>query len=451
MNICMLLDAHDYDGDLRLSAEARRLIDDGHRVVVVCDHAADRRRHEVRGGVEIVRLPPDPRFSRFLYRRLQGLGLVLCLFNLRWFLALSKLQRARGFDVFHVHDLPLARTAQLLARWVQRPVVLDLHENYPVLMQSFTSQAESGVSVPGGTAALPPVRRLAERVKRALRAFTLDTGRWQRYEQHAASCADHVIVVVQEARDRIAALGVPVDRITVVGNTLTDGFVCRFSAVTEIPQWAAAYCDRLVIPYFGSLPKFVRIDTLIRSMPQIIHALPNAHLLIVGAIEKRPDCQALAHERGMDDHVTFLKWQPISRIVAYMKVSDIAVLPWEPNGHTNATVSWKMFQYMYAGLPIIASPCAPTERILSRYRCGVVVPDLATDPGKLANALIRLALNADERQAMGRRGREAVLAKYRWPVEGDRLSSLYRSLAAEGGRTPVAWTAVPSPEGLIAS
>ncbi|MEE8572992.1 MAG: hypothetical protein V3T20_06995 [Gemmatimonadota bacterium] len=33
----------------------------------------------------------------------------------------------------------MARTIMVLARLVQRPVVLDLHENYPVLMQSLRS------------------------------------------------------------------------------------------------------------------------------------------------------------------------------------------------------------------------------------------------------------------------------------------------------------------------
>ena len=217
VNICMVLDAHDYDRNTRLPGEAQRLISDGHHVVVVCDHASGKEPHEVRNGVEIVRLPPDSRGSRFWYRRIHGLGLALSLFDVRWFVALSKLHRERAFDVFHVHDLPMARTVMVLARLVQRPVVLDLHENYPVLMQSFAPKE----------AQVARAHPLVQRVKKKLREVTLDTGRWQSYERKSVSKADRVIVVIEEARDRVAALGAPEDRITVVSNTLTDVFASR--------------------------------------------------------------------------------------------------------------------------------------------------------------------------------------------------------------------------------
>ncbi len=427
----MVLDKHDYERSSRVRGEAHRLAADGHRVIVVCDHTAGKDAHEIQQDVEIIRLPRGSRIVRFWYGLAEGLGLVLFLLNVRWLVALRKLHRERAFDVFHVHDLPMARTVMVLARLVQRPVVLDLHENYPVLMQSFASREAQVARQSGGGGRLAPyVRSVVQDVKRKLRELTLDPGRWARYERSAVSAADRVVVVIEEARDRVAALGAPRDRITIVSNALSDEFVSRMSSLREDPQIASTYSDRFVIPYFGSLPRFARIDTLIQAMPDILEHVPDAHLLIVGEIGRRlPALRALVQEMDLGEQVTFESWQPVERFLTYLKVSNVGILPWEPDGHTNATIPWKLFQYMFAQLPIIASECAPLKRIITGCRCGVVVPGLATDPVKLAKAVIRLARDPAERLAMGKRGREAVLSKYRWATDLDRLSNLYEQVA----------------------
>jgi glycosyltransferase involved in cell wall biosynthesis len=426
----MVLEKHDYERSSRVRGEAHRLAGDGHRVVVVCDHAADKDADEIRPEAEIIRLPYGSRIVRSWYRLADGVGLVLFLFELRWFLALARLHLARGFDAFHVHDIPMARTVLVLARLIRRPVVLDLHENFPVLMQSFLPEDPPAAARRGGRLALW-VRSLVQGAKSGLRELTLDRGRWARYERRAVSAADRVIVVIEEARDRVAALGASRDRITIVSNTLSDEFVSRTSALRDDPEIVSTYSERFVIPYFGSLPLFVRIDTLIRALPQVLEHVPDAHLLIVGEIERRlPMLRGLVLEMGLDEQVTFESWQPVERFLTYLKVSNVGIFPWEPDGHTNATIPWKLFQYMYMQLPIISSECAPFQRIVSECGCGLVVPGLATDPAKLARAVVRLAQDPVERLELGKRGREAVLSRYRWATDLDRLSSLYEQLAS---------------------
>ncbi|MEE8572993.1 MAG: glycosyltransferase family 4 protein [Gemmatimonadota bacterium] len=430
MNICMVLDKHDYERSSRVRGEAHRLAGDGHRVVVVCDHAAGKDAHEIRQEAEIIRLPHGSRIVRFGYMVADGVGLMFFLFKLRWFLALARLHRAKGFNAFHVHDIPTARTVLVLARLIRRPVILDLHENYPVLMRSFLPDDPSVAENGGGRLALW-VRSYVRDVKRKLNELTLDPERWARYERRAVSAADHVIVVIEEARDRVAGLGALRDRITIVSNTLSDEFVSRTSSLREDPEIASTYSQRFVIPYFGSLPRFVRIDTLIRAMPDILEHVPDAHLIIVGEIERRlPALRGLVHEMDLGEQVTFESWQPVERFLTYLSMSDVGIFPWEPNGHTNATITWKLFQYMYMQLPVISSECAPLERIISECRCGLVVPGLATDPAKLARAVVRLARDPAERLELGKRGREAVLSRYRWATDLDRLSSLYEQLAS---------------------
>lgn len=404
MNICMILDGRDFETDDRVRSEASRLARDEHHVLVVCDHAPDRASRETINGVEIVRLSGEPPSLRF-FNQLCG---ALLLFRPEWFVALYRLHRELAFDAFHIHDLPLARTVLALARAVGRPAVLDLHENYPVLMQSF------GSAQPG-------------RVQQLKKRLFYGSARWTRYERKALSKAEHVIVVVEEARDRVMGLGVPRDRATIVSNTLRDEFI---SLPGNDPVLASTYSDRFVISYLGSLSRSIRIDTAIRAMPAILEEIPHAHLLVVGEIEARPECHRLVRELGLAAHVTFESWQPAGRVPAYLYVSDVGILPLTPDEQWNTTISNKLFQYMFARRPVVVPECAPMERVVSGAGCGIVARGSASDPGELARAIIRLARDPDERARMGRRGREAVLSEYRWTADGDRLSSLYAKLAS---------------------
>jgi glycosyltransferase involved in cell wall biosynthesis len=425
----MVLDKHDYDRNSRVHLEARCLSADGHHVFVVCDHVPDKPANEIRKEAEIIRLPRGSRAVRLLYRLADGIGLVCFLFGVRWFLALARIHRERRFDAIHLHDLPLARTVLVFARLARLPVVLDLHENYPVLMQSFVPEGrpdEEHRRIERARTA----RAVVWYVKGKLREWTLDPGRWAVYERKAVRAAEQVVVVIEEAGDRVAELGVPRDRITVVSNTLSDEFLLHASRVREDPDIVSALSSRFVIPYVGSLPLFVRIETLIRALPEILRNVPNAHLLVLGEVEKRlPAFSGLVDDLDLAEHVTFERWQPVERFHTYLRMADIGILPWEPDGHTNATIPHKLFQYMYLQLPIIASECAPLARIITECRCGLVMPGLATDPQQAARAVIRLAADPEERRAMGNRGREAVLSRYRWTADSERLSQLYRRVA----------------------
>jgi glycosyltransferase involved in cell wall biosynthesis len=407
MNVCMVLHDKDAVDDGRVLSEAQRLVEDGHRVLVVCDHRPGAPSHEVYAGAEVARLDRASRLWHPLNRAIE----LLLLVNVRWLGTLLKLHRELGLDAIHVHDLPMARTGQWAGRWVKRPVVLDLHENWPVLMQDFW----------------PRQMRFTTRWKKRL---FYGLPRWQRYERRSVRQAARVIVVVDEAKKRIMGLGVPAERVTVVSNTLRDYFV---DFPERDPQLEAAYAGRFVISYIGSLAGYVRLDTVVRAMPLILEHVPNAHLLVVGKIDAKPEYRELAERLGVSQHVTFERWQPQALVPAYMGISDVGLLPFTPDEYWHTTMPNKLFQYMYMRCPVLASESRAVGPILSAEGCGRTVPGMAGDPAILAAAIIELAQDPAERAAMGKRGREAVLSRYRWRTEGNRLSRLYASLRGFAG------------------
>lgn len=88
----------------------------------------------------------------------------------------------------------------------------------------------------------------------------------------------------------------------------------------------------------------------------------------------------------------------------------------------------KMFEYMSAGLPVIASDFPLWRDIIAGNHCGLCVDPL--DPGAIGEAVRSLVASPDRAQAMGENGRSAVISKYNWQNEETKLLEFYQGLLA---------------------
>ncbi len=86
----------------------------------------------------------------------------------------------------------------------------------------------------------------------------------------------------------------------------------------------------------------------------------------------------------------------------------------------------KMFEYMAAGLPVIASGFPLWRRIIKREKCGLCAD--CTKPGEVKKAILFLLNNLEEAQQMGRNGRKAAECYYNWGKEQEKLLELYRKI-----------------------
>ena len=83
----------------------------------------------------------------------------------------------------------------------------------------------------------------------------------------------------------------------------------------------------------------------------------------------------------------------------------------------------KMFEYMAAGLPVIASNFPLWKKIIEETGCGICVDP--KDPKAVRKACLELLNNPQKGQEMGKKGRQAVILKYSWNSEEKKLLDLY--------------------------
>ena len=83
----------------------------------------------------------------------------------------------------------------------------------------------------------------------------------------------------------------------------------------------------------------------------------------------------------------------------------------------------KMFEYMCAGIPVIASDFPLWRSIIDNAQCGLCVDPLETQ--EIADAIDYLVTHPEEARAMGENGRKSVIERYNWSIEEAKLFDFY--------------------------
>jgi glycosyltransferase involved in cell wall biosynthesis len=116
----------------------------------------------------------------------------------------------------------------------------------------------------------------------------------------------------------------------------------------------------------------------------------------------------------------------VSDIFAKSRAGLVLFHP-EPN-HINAQPN-KLFEYMSAGIPVIASNFPLWREIVTDSKCGLLVNPL--NPQEIANAIQTLLENPALGQKMGEYGMKAIKDKYSWEAEKPKLLTLYKKLVKD--------------------
>lgn len=123
------------------------------------------------------------------------------------------------------------------------------------------------------------------------------------------------------------------------------------------------------------------------------------------------------------DELGVLGRTEVRDLLASSMAGIVTFLP-APN-HVEAQPN-KMFEYMSAGVPVIASNFPLWREIIEGNECGLCVDPM--DPKAIAEAIDWIATHPEDARRMGENGKQAVLERYNWLAEERKLVKLYESL-----------------------
>jgi glycosyltransferase involved in cell wall biosynthesis len=169
-----------------------------------------------------------------------------------------------------------------------------------------------------------------------------------------------------------------------------------------------------------------------KEMIQAIEMIPssyNAKLLLGGKFIPN-SLEGAAKKMPGWNQVEYLGWLNRTQVGDTLVKARAGLVLFHPApNHINAQPN-KMFEYMSAGLPVIASHFPLWREIIEGNRCGLMVDPL--NPREIAEAIKFIFDNPRETEEMGCRGRKAVETKYNWLGEEKKLLEVYRRILNGG-------------------
>ena len=190
------------------------------------------------------------------------------------------------------------------------------------------------------------------------------------------------------------------------------------------------------IPYSERPPHFAYIGaiSLLRGAREMVEALgrvnPNepVRLRLAGVFQPAA-LQAEIETMPNWAQVEFLGWAGRRQTAELLGGVRAGLATLRPTQKYQDAYPVKMFEYMAAGLPVIASDFPLWRRLMERGgKCGILVNP--QDPQAIAQAMQWILEHPAEAEEMGRRGREAARQHYNWEREAEKLIALYQDLLA---------------------
>ena len=286
-------------------------------------------------------------------------------------------------DIFHLHDPELIPAGMALKRR-GKMVIFDAHEDVPIQLL-----------------AKPYLNPFSRRML---------SGAFAAYERYACSRFDGIVAATPFIRDKFFKI----NRRTVDVN--------NYPLSTEFDGAAAWDGKRLQVCYVGSVAAMRGIRELVRACALLES---NARLALAGQFSEAP-LELEVHSYPGWARVDALGHLDRAGVRAVMAGSMAGLVTLHPERNYLDALPVKMFEYMAAGLPVIASSIPLWRDIVEGNRCGVCVDPF--DPGAIAAAIDHFVLHPELARELGRNGQRAIVEKYNWPVESDKLIAFYERL-----------------------
>jgi len=362
-HVCHVTTVHDADDARILYKECVTLREAGYDVTLIAPHSEC----TVIEGVRVVALR---RLARNRIHRTVDRPL-----------AAYRAAVAVDADLYHFHDPDFLPYGVRLARAGKR-VVYDVHEDVPVQIRT-----KDWIPAP----ARPAVSR----------AFA-------RLEAACVARLDAVVAVNDEIAERLGR------------HQPLTAVVANYPRLDEIAP-ASSWDERIrAVGYVGNITRLRGACELVDAMA---HTDTELHL---GGDILPPELRAELEQSAGWDRVRYLGRLERARVAELLARVKVGVVPLHPIDNYVEAYPVKLFEYMAAGLPVVATDIPRWRELLEAHDCGVCVAH--GSPEELAAAINDLLDDDDRARAMGERGRRAAVERYSWQTQADALTGLYARL-----------------------
>lgn len=172
------------------------------------------------------------------------------------------------------------------------------------------------------------------------------------------------------------------------------------------------------VVFVGGVAKESGVTALLEAMEIVRKEYDDANCIIVGQ-------RARGDKRALNEWLN-KKWVEFRNgnyftVPLFLSHAFIAVIPWEINPYSEITMPYKLFDYMSASRPVLATDCREMANFIKKNEVGIVSGD---SPESIASGILQLLDNPTKAEKLGKNGRKLIETKHSWHHRAEQLLNI---------------------------
>jgi glycosyltransferase involved in cell wall biosynthesis len=174
--------------------------------------------------------------------------------------------------------------------------------------------------------------------------------------------------------------------------------------------------DDFIIGWTGTSGNFRYFELMARPLARFLKAHPTSKFLVLA--DRRPSLPFIP-----ESQTQFIPWSPQEEAIVIQQM-DVGIMPLFDDEWTKGKCSFKMLQYMAAGIPVIVSPVGMNKEVLAKGDCGFE----AQKEDDWYEALAVLIADLELRRKLGRAGRRIAETHYDLCKISLKIAEVFRNI-----------------------
>jgi len=162
------------------------------------------------------------------------------------------------------------------------------------------------------------------------------------------------------------------------------------------------------------------------NLVEAFSVIEDAHLVMIGGGELEEDLKRIVEKKNLTKRVTFVGYIPTDELIRTSAQADLGVVLFEPTSiNYSYALPNKFFEYIMAGLPVLASKIKTFEDYVENYQVGLTV-----DPFNIAmisQSLVDM-LSDKEKMTQWRLNSLKASKELNWEMEAKKMNQIYENI-----------------------